>query len=122
VREVEGASLLIIRQQFRVLDLERWAGGLSCRTEEGRAAARELADRLQLAREVGLGQLPCGTPVSEVSGGDRLLARAVCAFNNTLVGAVVVLEPGEAKVGERGLQLVRMCREAGLTWRRAGEE
>jgi excinuclease UvrABC ATPase subunit len=122
VREVEGTSLLIIRQRFRVLDLERWVDGLSCRTEEGRAAASELAGRLRLAREVGLGQLPCGTPVSEVSGGDRLLARAVCAFNNALAGAVVVLEPGEAEVGDWGPQLVRLGREAGLTWRRAGEE
>jgi excinuclease ABC A subunit len=122
VRHVEGISLLTIRQRFRIMDLERWVTSLSCRSDAGRAAVNELTRRLRLAREVGLGQLPCGLPVSEVSGGDRLLARAVCAFNNALVGAVVVFDPGEAEVGDRGPRLVRMGREAGMTLRRAGEE
>jgi hypothetical protein len=121
VREVEGTSLLTIRQRFKVLDLERWVGGLSCRTEEGREAARELSHRLGLAREAGLDQLPCGIPISEASGRDRLLARAMCACNNALAGAVVVFEPGETEVGDLGPLLTRTGRAAGLTWRREGE-
>lgn len=122
VRQVQGTSLLTIRQRFRVLDLKGWVDGLCCRTGEGRAAATELASRLRRACKLGLGNLPCGTKISKMSETDRFLARAICAFNNALLGSNLVLELGKAKVGDREPQLARMLTEAGFAWQRAGEK
>jgi excinuclease UvrABC ATPase subunit len=120
IRQIEGASLLAIRQRFSLSDLERWFGGLDCRSAEGRAAVQRLRERFAQLRGLGLEQLPCGLPVSEASLRERLLARAACAGQHALVGAVAVLDPGEGDEDLSGVA-ARLGEQGGMIWPRAGE-
>ena len=56
IRQIEGVSLLAIRQRFHLADLERWLSELKCRSAEGRAAVQELRERFARVRGLGLEQ------------------------------------------------------------------